>query len=600
MLWIQLINAICLAELLWHGPWVYFFFGFIVVGLLYTLRRFELARLKMKNQMRIARLESSALKELDQRKSQFFANISHQFRTPLTLIRGPLERLMEENRNSPDYKTYQQMHASASRLLELINQLLDLSKFESGIYVLKAGPGEIVGFIKGLAMSFASTAEQRRIELKFEICPERDLSDLECTFYYDADILEKIINNLLSNAFKYTPDNGTVCIKLDLVRRTNSKEFLEIAIQDSGIGISEEALPHIFDRFYQAENSERFSFDSSGIGLAYVHELVRIHYGEIEVESQVGSGSTFTVRFPTGKEHLLPEQIISVPSPMENVKVPKEKDLSGSGSGINIHSTVGSTNNPDPDSRPLVLIVEDHEEVRNYIRSCIENEYRVLLTSRAREGFSFAEEYVPDLIISDVMMPEMDGFRFCERIKTSNITSHIPIILLTARVDSDSRIEGLKKGADDYLTKPFHSRELQIRIRNLIANRLALRQRFTSNSIIKPGEISVSSNDEEFIEKLMNLVEMNMGNENFTVETMSREAGMSQSQLHRKLKAIVNMTSNHFIRSVRMHRAMELLQNGKGNISEVAYSVGYDDPGYFSKTFRNFFGRLPSDIQKIS
>jgi signal transduction histidine kinase/DNA-binding response OmpR family regulator len=580
-------------------PWIYLIIIFIFLGLIYSFRRYELSRIEMKNQMNIVKLESIKLKELDQRKSQFFANISHEFRTPLTLIMGRLEQLLENNTDSDVQSTCQQMHSNTSRLLNLINQLLDLSKFESGIFHLKAAQGDIIGFITGLVMSFDSLAEQRKIKLHIEIGPELKKAKAKIAFFYDADILEKIINNLVSNAFKFTPDNGQISVNLNLIRNIDCKEYLEITIEDTGIGISEEALPYIFDRFYQEDISGKLPYESSGIGLALVNQLVRIHSGEILATSKIGEGSKFILKFPTGQSHLAPDQIISDLQSSEKSSFTVKNLYAETKAWKNEKLKIGSFFQTDIKEQLWVLVVEDSAEVRQYITDCIQPEYKVMQASNALEGVSLAEEFIPDLIISDIMMPGMDGFTFCQKIKTSFKTSHIPLILLTARADPGDKISGLKMGADDYLTKPFQSKELQIRIKNLIENRIILRKKYSSNSIIKPSEISVSSYDATFIEKLMELVEKNMGNDNYSVEMLCKEVSISQSQLHRKLKAIINMSSSHFIRSVRMHRSMDLLKNGTGNISEIAFSVGYSDPGYFSKTFRKFFGKLPSEIQKM-
>lgn len=579
--------------------WIYLLFAFIVMALIYGIRMYEISRIKLKIVINQGKLETVKSKELDKRKTQFFTDISHEFRTPLTLIMGRLEQLIEGNTDAEVQQDYSQIYSNASRLLQLINQLLDLSRLESGSHVIRAGKGDFLAFINGLTMSFASEARHRDIDLQTEIESDIDVDSLNASFYYDADIMEKIFNNLLSNAFKFTPDNGEITVKLKLVHHPVSKESMEITIEDSGIGIPEKALSNVFDRFYKNDSPGFPLFEGAGIGLALVKELVSLHNGEIIVKSQEGAGSSFAVRFPIGKEHFSSEQITS---DIQAVEFSPDR-LQGIPGGSKVQNIFIS----DPKSvavskkrgKEWVLIVEDHMEVSDYIVNCIQAEYNVIQASSALEGFVKAEEYIPDLIISDIMMPGEDGFHFCEKIKTSTKTSHIPVILLTAMADFRDKITGLEAGADDYLTKPFQSKELKLRIRNLIANRLTLRNKYSSNSVIKPAEISVSSCDAAFIGNLLKLVEKNMENQNFSVSDMSADALMSKSQLHRKLKAIVNMSSNQFIRSVRMHRAMELLKTGAGNISEIAYRVGYDDPGYFSKTFRTFFGKLPSEIDSV-
>jgi signal transduction histidine kinase/DNA-binding response OmpR family regulator len=569
--------------------WNWFIYIAILLFVLYIIRRYEVSRIRMKSQMKIATIEKEKLKDIDQLKSKFYANISHEFRTPLTLIKGPLEQLMDENTDPHNRKVFRLMHSNASRLLELINQLLDLSKIESGYYSIKAVQHDIVDFVSGLAMSFTSLADQKDIALEVKVSPKLHNSEARTSFYYDPDVFDKIINNLISNAFKFTPKGGRITIHMSLIGNNDADEFLEIAIEDTGMGIAPDTLPYIFDRFYQ-EDSHSSHFEGTGIGLSIVHELIHLHKGEISVQSELDKGTIFRIRIPSGSSHLSPDQLDNSGSGVDFDALPLHPGMP--------EETMDSVRNDTTDQgeHPWVLVVEDHEQVRRYIADSIQKEYRVLQATNAPEGYKIALEYIPDLIISDVMMPGIDGFRFCEKIKNCRNTSHIPIILLTAKADINDRITGLKWGADDYLTKPFNAEELRIRICNLIDNRNALRQKFSSNKIIKPGEISVSSHDALFIQTLLELVEKNMNNIYYTVEEFAKDSGLSQSQLHRKLKAIISISAIQFIRSVRMHRAMELLKNGAGNIAEVAYMVGYDDPGYFSKSFRKFFDKLPSEV----
>ena len=569
--------------------WIYLLFLFAVAGIIIGFRKYELTRLKLKNRMRIADFETKKLKELDHLKSQFFANISHEFRTPLTLIKGPLEELIDEETDLQKIKVLKKMHINSSRLLRLINQLLDLSRLESGSYSLKVQAGDILGYIKGITMSFASLAEQKKIKLSIEVSPDLVDEGLPDIFYFDPDILEKIFNNLLSNALKFTPQNGSVTVKVCLKKEKDQTDWLEFIVADTGIGISADKLPFIYDRFYQVDSGSMKS-EGSGIGLAHVKELVRVHKAEIRVKSYPGAGTTFSLRFPLGKNHLLPDQVI----------VPVHQNLPDTNSSDPLVdddlSAFINGNSPKTGGKPLVLIVEDHSEVREYINECIHKEYKVLGSSNATDGFAIAEEKIPDLIISDIMMPGINGYEFCEMLKSGDKTSHIPVIMLTARAEDTDRITGFETGADDYLSKPFNPKELRIRIKNLIDSRRELRERFSSNSIIKPGEISVTPHDASFMEMLLKIVEKNIDNTAFSVGDLGREVAMSPSQIHRKLKATVNMPANHFIRSVRMHRAMDLLRKEAGNISEISYMVGYDDPGYFTKSFRTFFDKLPSDI----
>lgn len=577
----------------WKKPWIFVLYFLLLLGAVAGLREYEMSRFRLKNRMRLVEMEKEKLKEIDHMKSQFFANISHEFRTPLTLIMGPVEQMLEKDQDPKQQKNLSVMHANVVRLLNLVNQLLDLSKLESGNYEIKVSRGDLAGFMKGLLMSFASKAEQKNIKLHLDLDPKTERPSFREQFYFDQNILEKIISNLLSNAFKFTPDGGEISLKACLKTLKGEDKILEICVQDTGIGIPEEKMPFIFDRFFQVDSSPIRGYEGSGIGLAFVWELVRVHKGEILAKSKPGKGSVFLVRLPLGKDHFGENEIVSEPfksikqedrkpRAQQQVLNPDWQDLSPA---------------QDPNQR-LILLVEDHEEVRHYISQNLQPHFRVEEASNAPDGHTLALELIPDLIICDIMMPGMDGLEFSRMLKTDIKTSHIPIILLTALSEEDNRIQGLETGADDYLTKPFHPRELLARVNNLIENREMLRQKFSSNTIIKPGEISVTPRDQVFMENLIKIVEDNMANERYSIEDLSHDVGMSQSQLHRKLKALVNQTTNHFVRSIKMHRAKELLEKDAGNIAEIAYWVGYEDPGYFSKSYKAFFGHLPSEVRK--
>jgi signal transduction histidine kinase/ligand-binding sensor domain-containing protein/DNA-binding response OmpR family regulator len=577
----------------WKQTWAYLFYLGLITAAFIGLRHYELSRLRLRNTIKITNLESNKLKELDSLKSQFYANISHEFRTPLSLIKGPVEQMLEEDNDPVKQKTLKVMHANSERLLTLINQLLDLSKLESGQYKLKVSTGDIVGLMKGLVMSFLSITEQKTINLRFIEAPSLKSMRLRENFYFDSDIIEKIITNLLSNAVKFTPANGKITVSACLRQMRNNKEVFEVTIRDSGIGIPKAKLPFIYDRFYQVDASSQRAFEGAGIGLAYVKELVELHKGNIAVMSKPGKGTTFRLRLPFDKNLFAPDQI--VPADEQTIPIRLQEATISFGDFPSESEQIQKKNAKE---RSLVLIVEDHDDVREYICESLRNSYQLLDASAAKDGLNKAQEFIPDLIISDVMMPGMDGFEFCEKIKSDEKTSHIPVILLTAKASGNDRIQGLETGADDYLTKPFNTRELLVRAKNLIQSRHILREKFQLNAIIKPGEISVSSRDRIFMEKLLRTMENNISSEHFSVEELSNEIGMSSSQLHRKLKALVNQSAIQFIRSVRMNRAKELLEKDAGNIADIAYMVGYADPGYFSKTYRAFFGKLPSEVKK--
>jgi DNA-binding response OmpR family regulator/anti-sigma regulatory factor (Ser/Thr protein kinase) len=424
----------------------------------------------------------------------------------------------------------------------------------------------------------------------------------EIDVYCDRDMVEKILSNLLSNAFKFTPAGGRVTVTVTQFRTQNFTEFgiqssiprseIAITVSDTGIGIPPEQLDKVFDRFYQVDASQTREHEGSGLGLALVKELVELHHGAIQVRSEVGHGTTFTVQLPLGRSHLRDDEVVDTPISVE----PTRRDMD---SAI-VEKTIEGAEEGAEHARgekPIVLIVEDNADVRAYIRDYLIPMYQVTEARDGTEGIEKAWEVIPDLIISDVMMPKKDGYEVCRTLKLDERTSHIPIILLTARAASDDKIEGLETGADDYLIKPFEPKELLARIKNLIDLRQKLRERFKLTVPVKPGEVAVASMDEVFLSKVISAVEHHIGDELFSTEELAAEVAMSRMQLHRKLSALTNQSAGEFIRSLRLHRAMELLQKDVGTVSEIAYMVGFSDPSYFSKCFHKQFGKVPTEVK---
>lgn len=566
-----------------------------VSGTIFSIRQIELSRYKTRQKMKLLEVETKKLKELDQLRSRFFANISHEFRTPLTLIMGPLEQLLEENKTGKNVqKKLYVMHSNTQKLKILINQLLDLSKIESGSYPLKASRGNLTSFLKALTVSFASQAEQKNIKLELKLDPFLKTRKFRDQFYFDRDIFEKIIINLLSNAFKFTPEHGKIEIRACILQENGNKSILEIRIKDNGPGISEQKLPYIFDRFFQADEVLIRDYEGSGIGLAFVKELTTLHYGHILAKSEPSRGTVFILQFPVGMAHFKDGEIIDEDNKasFQSNKVRKTFP--------SLLLTTESNINESNSDWPVVLVVDDHKEMRWYLNEILQSRFRVVEAKGAVEGVKLAQKLIPELIISDVMMPEMNGYEFCEIIKNNDLTSHIPLIFLTARGDEKDRLKGLEIKADDYLLKPFNPNELLIRVENLIENRRMLREKFNNKTILKTSDIVVSSRDQVLMQKLINAVEANVHKAEFSIGELGKEVGMSRSQLHRKMNALINQTPNNFIQSARMNKAKEMLEKDAGTIAEIAFMVGYDDPGYFSKSFRRFFGMLPSEIRKIN
>jgi DNA-binding response OmpR family regulator len=433
-------------------------------------------------------------------------------------------------------------------------------------------------FLNRIVQSFESQAKLKNIKLSFS-SHQKSLPA-----FIDREKLENIFYNLLSNAFKFTRDGGKIMVRAT-GPEANTDNFIHISVSDTGMGIPADKLEHIFDRFYQVDDSYTKEQEGSGIGLALTRELVELHHGKIEVTSKPGVGTTFTVFILAGKDHLKPDEIVET------------TDLA---LAVEIEKTIGPPliqKSLTPKSFPIILTVEDNSDMRAYLKECLQADYQLREAADGKAGMEQALKYIPDLIISDVMMPYMDGFTFCGKIKTDERTSHIPVILLTARADAESKIAGLETGADDYLSKPFDARELKVRVKNLIEQRRKLRERFSREVNLKPLDMAFNTTDEKFLQRLMELIEDNMTNPEFRVETFVKEMGMSRAQLYRKLHALCGQSVKAFVRIVRLKHAARLLQQPTTTIAEVAYRVGFNNPAYFSECFRKQFGLLPSQYE---
>jgi signal transduction histidine kinase/ligand-binding sensor domain-containing protein/AraC-like DNA-binding protein len=567
---------ITIAPPFWLTWWAYILYALITVGVLYSVRRYELNRLRLKGLLARETSQTERFKELDALKSRFFANISHEFRTPLTLILGPAEAMLEEAKDEQSRQWLGTVRANAKRLLSLVNQLLDLSRLEGGTVHIRAVRGDIVAFVREIVGTFMSYCDQKEITLDYSSQVEQLL------VYFDRDMMEKVCANLLNNAVKFTPSGGSVIVAINV-----KDGSVHIGVTDTGRGIPAESIPYIFDRFYQVDSSTQREYEGTGIGLALVSDLVEIHHGTISVESEFGRGTTFTVHLPLGREHLEDEEII--PATHAETK--------------SISSFVDESDEPKAQSRErvpaedetIVLVVEDKSDMRAYIRRCLEQDYTVLEAANGLDGWIQARESIPDLIVSDLMMPQMDGLELCRSLKTDEKTSHIPVILITARAGQQDRLEGLETGADEYLVKPFDSRELLIRSGNLIAIRRALRLRFSQALVLKPSAVTATPMEKAFLEKALAAVEQHMALEDFGVENLGAKLGMSRSQLHRKLRALTNQSPTLFIRAIRLQRGADLLRQNAATVAEIAYAVGFGSQAYFSTCFREQFGCTPKE-----
>ncbi len=556
---------------------VYFLLGAL---LLLWFHQVTIHRERLKNELKLEHLELTKMQDISNLKSRFFANISHEFRTPLTLIIGPLKSLINGSYRGDVRIQYRVMARNAERLLRLINQILDLSKLESGGVTLRASKADVVKFLKSVAHAFTSYAERQFIDYKCEF-PEGPVD-----LYFEADKLEKVILNLLSNAFKYTQEFGKITFRV-----AEEDDWVVISVEDTGVGIPHDQLEFIFDRFYQIDNGKE---KGSGIGLALTKELVDLHQGKIEVDSQLKEGSTFKVYLRKGHQHLSEEEIVTAEEVRQHFEEDfKELELMKNG-GFN---EVEESPKRAGDDLPVILVAEDNHDMREFICEYLITNYRVIEACNGEEALDAANENIPDVIVSDIIMPKMNGYELCEKVKSDERTSHIPVILLTAKVSGESTERGFELGADYYVTKPFNPKLLELRIKNILKTRDQLRNQLGGGTdlSLEPKDLKIPSKDQEFLKKAIACVEENLSNSDFGVDDLYRELGLSRTQLYRKLKGLVGQSANEFIRSFRLKRAAQLLKQQEMTISEVTYHVGFNDLQYFRYCFKKQFGSNPSE-----
>jgi signal transduction histidine kinase/ligand-binding sensor domain-containing protein/DNA-binding response OmpR family regulator len=577
----------------WRMWWAYFIYVCIALAIFITTRKLVLFRIAMRNKLEIEQMEREKLEELNQSKMQFFSNVSHEFRTPLTLILGPVERLLYSKADGAVKKQLEFVHRNALRMLRLVNLLLDLQKVEKNEMRLNAQLGDIVGFTKEIAYTFTELAHNKKISLTFTSGIEK------LDAWFDSDKLDKVLFNILSNAVKFTSKGGAINVTLSVNKNeTNQfplKEYILISVSDTGKGMKEEHLTRIFERFYQVERHDSDEIQlGTGIGLHLSKYLVELHKGEINVTSKVGEGTRFDILLPLGSEHLDASQKYTDTTEPLIEKIAALADLEPEEDSL-IENTPVSNVDKKATRQYRILIVEDDYDVRTYIKSELSEFYDIIEAHDGMEGWTMAKEKMPELIISDVMMPKMDGIQLCKKIKTDLNTSHIPVILLTARTSIENRIEGLETGADSYIPKPFHPQHLKIRIEKLIELRQSLINKFSKSVSFEAREMTLTSADERFMDKAINLVKENISNPDLNIEEMSTELGMSRVHLYRKLKALTNQTPSEFVRTIRLKQSAYLLSQHKLNISEVAYAVGFSSHQYFTNCFQNYFNMSPTE-----
>ncbi len=577
----------------WKTWWAYSLYIIVITCLFIALYRYTYEWIALKNRLVFEQMEKKKMRELNQVKLRFFTNISHEFRTPLTLILGPLERLLASGgSNSSIEKHYVLMHKNASRLLRLINQLMDFRKTENKQMKLHARKSNISSFISEVMQSFEDLAQEKQIS--FEMKSDSN----SILLWFDRDKMDKIMFNLLSNAFKFTPKGGNISIDIRSSESSGTDAYangrLEIKLTDSGRGMTTEQVEKIFDRFYQGEHDQT----GTGIGLSLTRSLVELHRGEIYVSSEKGKGSCFRIALPLGKEHLKDEEISleqsDFPERQEEFTVKRILDLNAD----EMRSTADQLDEQKKivsNEAPLILIVEDNDSLRTFIRENLEQEYRIMEAENGKEAYAKVMETEPDLIISDVMMPEMNGLELCRAIKTDSRISHVPIILLTALDTVKDQLTGYKMGADDYISKPFNPSLLDVRVKNLIQIRMGLKKRFQIEISLEPRDITIASPDEKLLVKAMKVIEENLSDPDFTVEKLSEEIGMSRVHLYRKIKALTDQTATEFIRTIRLKQAAKLLLQKKLTVSEICFLVGFKNPVSFGRSFKTHFGETPTD-----
>lgn len=579
----------------WYQTWwAKVIWGCLGALLIYALTMYILSRIRHRQEV----MRQKHMEQINEAKLQFFINILHEIRTPMTLIISPLEKLLAEH--SEKQPVYLMIYRNAQRILRLINQLMDIRKLDKGQMHLKFRETDIVGFINDLMQTFNYQAQKKNITFTFE--KELEGAD-SLKVWIDLNNFDKVLMNVLSNAFKYTHEGGNIEVSLKTghndAYRGALKDYFEIDITDNGIGIDKNKIEQIFERFYQIDNDMTQSNFGTGIGLHLSRSLVELHHGIIKAENREdGQGTRFVIRLPLGSNHLKAEEL---ENPEETGSEPTISQLPKD----SIYETEeeNKTNEyrkPKAKTRYRVLIVEDDEEIRRYIRSELDSDFRIYECTNGREGLETILKEKPDLVISDVMMPEMDGITLCRKIKQNININHIPIILLTAKSKAEDQIEGLEIGADAYIVKPFNTELLRTTISNLIANRERLRGKLVGEQQVeeKITKIEMKSNDEILMSKVMKTINDHLADPTLNVEMLAANVGMSRVHMHRKLKELTNQSARDFIRSIRLKQAANLLREKNLSVSEVAYATGFSNLSHFSNTFRDFYGISPSEYKE--
>ena len=567
--------------------WAYFFYLLCLLGVMIAFIRFKTRQAALKSSLEFERKEKERIEELNQVKLRFFTNISHEFRTPLTLILGQIEVLMQMDLGTTIYNRILRIYKNAWHMRNLISELLDFRKQEQGYLKLKVEEQNLVAFTRQIYMCFYEYAQKKEITYRFDNVEET------ISVWFDSKQLQKVIFNLLSNAFKYTPNKGSIRVE---VRMLASQAIVSVC--DTGVGIPEEHISKIFERFYQTDNSSSFTL-GTGIGLALAKGIMNMHHGKIDVESTVGKGTKFTLSLPLGNRHFSDEEMATVES-RESVIISEAVPMLPFEQIMDVEEEKTKVQeNIKEEDKPIILLVDDNEELLSMLEDLFLPIYKVYIAHDGREGLEMARQIQPDLIISDVMMPEMSGKELCYKIKTNVELFHISVVLLTAQTSVEYVVEGLMFGADDYVTKPFNVKVLIARCNNLIKNKKRLIAHYAGKTITEsPVTEAINERDKELLAKCVNIIKENFENPAFDVTALASELCVGRSKLYMQFKQMTGLTPNEFILKIKLDEAMSLLKNHPElNISEISIRLGFSSPRYFSKSFKAFFGVAPQTVR---
>ncbi len=580
----------------WRTWWAYLIYIGLAAGIIYGVNAYIIGLVRIRHDLKIERMEKEKTREINQFKLQLFTDVAHELKTPLTLILSPLEEIIGTfAKDTPLKNEFRIMHRSVKYLLRLTNQLLTFQRAEQGREVLKVSQGDLAQFAREVFEMFQDTARKHHISYSLN-------SPSKIEGYFDWEKLEEILINIIDNAFKYTSDHGAITVNL---APDGEQKLAIIEVSDNGMGINPENMRHLFERFFQARDSLRSGHSSTGIGLALTKKLVELHHGTIAIVSPIKDSETspgaergcrVIVSLPLDRDYYRNDELASNIEETAHyralVKTTEATDFPEED-----HSLISAEVVTDPHS-PLLLLIDDNDEFRAYLRKTLSRKYRLAEAADGAEGLEVARQLMPSIVISDLMMPRIDGLELCRRLKNDIATSHIPIILLTARTAIDSKIEGLETGADDYIEKPFHFRFLDARIKNILKSREKLRERYRRELLLEPQKVSGDSADVKFLLTVRNVVISRLSDPNLVIRHLAAEAGLSRTNLFLKLKALTGLTPQEFIKTIRLEQAAQLLHKTNLTVAEIAYRVGFKYPKYFSTCFLRQFQQSPSDYRK--